>query len=159
MSYDSLNNYVYCACRGSNQVYVIDAHRDSVVTAIAVGAEPFALAWNPFELRTYVANYASSSISVIRDSLHPGITEGGVEALADRHVTPTVVRGVLLLAPPSASNKPQAARLLDVFGREVMELYVGTNDIHRLAPGVYFLREEVSARRSATGVRKIVVTR
>jgi len=153
LSYDLLNDYVYCACRASNNVYVIDAHRDSVVGVVEVGAEPFAMAWNPIELRTYVLNYGSSSVSVLRDSLHVGVAEGGVGVLAERRVTPTVVRGVLPLAP-ATSHKPQAASLLDISGRKVLDLHPGGNDIRHLAPGVYFIREA-----QARAVRKVVITK
>jgi YVTN family beta-propeller protein len=153
LSYDLLNDYVYCVCRASNAVYVIDAHRDSLVGQVAVGAEPFALAWNPIELRTYVLNYGSSSVSVLHDSLHVGLAEEGVGVLAERRVTPTVVRGVLPLV--SSSNlKPQATSLLDISGRRVLDLHPGANDVSRLAPGVYFIREA-----QAQAIRKVVITK
>ena len=47
---------------------VIDGASDSVLKTIAVGIEPWALTCNPVQNRVYVANYASNSISVIRDS-------------------------------------------------------------------------------------------
>ena len=46
------------------------------------------------------------------------------------------------------------AVLFDIAGREAAELLPGANDIHHLAPGVYFLRRE-SEKRSV----KIVVQR
>jgi len=56
-----------------------------------------------------------------------------------RQLGPTVVRGVLFLAE-ATSLKPQAASLLDIAGREVLELQTGPNDVRALAPGVYFVR-------------------
>jgi YVTN family beta-propeller protein len=157
LSFDSLNDYVYCACQGSNKVYVIDAHRNTVVTQISVGAEPTALAWNPLELRTNVLNSGSSSISVLRDSLHPGVSERGVGALARRQVIPTIIRGVLVL--PSSQPTVNSS-LLSVDGREVLELHSGSNDVRSLAPGVYFVREAPqAASRKPQAVRKIVVAR
>jgi len=38
-----------------------------VIATIPVGDLPRAFAWNSIQNRTYVANYISSSISVIRD--------------------------------------------------------------------------------------------
>jgi len=71
----------------------------------------------------------------------------------------TVVRGVLFL-PTSASPKPQAASLLDISGRKVMDLHPGANDIRTLAPGVYFVREESQAASlKQQAIRKVVVTR
>ena len=103
-------------------------------------------------------------MSVIRDSLHPGIAEGGVRALSARVVTPTLVRGVLPLAGKSR------AVLLDVTGRKVAELLPGANDISYLVPGVYFVvtpspsssppkGERVGVRRYHASVVKIVVAR
>jgi len=67
-----------------------------------------------------------------------------------------VVRGVLLLTEAS-SHKPQAASLMDVSGRRVMDLHSGANDVRALAPGVYFVRG-AQARAQAQVVRKIVLT-
>jgi hypothetical protein len=50
--------------------------------------------------------------------------------------------------------------LLDVSGRKVMDLASGANDVRALAPGVYFVREELQAASLKTqAVRKIVLTR
>jgi len=156
LSYDSLNDYVYCTCRGSNDVYVINAHRDTVVTHINVGAEPSALAWNPLDLRTYVLNYASASVAVLRDSLHPGVEE---MSNAERRMTngrATVVSGVLNLGVDSRQQTGYRAELLDISGRKLLNLKVGANDVRALAPGVYFVRE---AQAQAQAVQKIVLTR
>ncbi|MBN2464017.1 hypothetical protein JXD38_00120, partial [candidate division WOR-3 bacterium] len=48
------------------------------------------------------------------------------------------------------------AVLLDAVGRKVMDLVPGANDVRKLAPGVYFVRE---AQAQAQAVRKVVVTR
>jgi hypothetical protein len=71
----------------------------------------------------------------------------------------TVARDVLWLAPASSPG-PQAARLLDAMGREVMALTSGANDVARLAPGVYFVRQEPQARsRKPPAAAKVVITR
>ena len=46
---------------------MIDGATNQVITAIPVGDEPRAFAWNSIQNRTYVANYFSSNVSVIRD--------------------------------------------------------------------------------------------
>jgi len=69
-------------------------------------------------------------------------------------LTASVIRNVLLL-PGAPSSKPQAAScLLDAAGRRALDLHPGSNDVSRLAPGVYFVREA-----QAQAVRKVMVTR
>jgi hypothetical protein len=71
----------------------------------------------------------------------------------------TVARGVLFL-PDAASRKPQAASLLDVSGRKVLDLHPGANNVRALAPGVYFVREEPQATSlKPQAVRKVIITR
>jgi hypothetical protein len=74
--------------------------------------------------------------------------------------SPTVVRGVLLLPEATSPNLQAPSCLLDVSGREVMDLKPGVNDVSHLSPGVYFLRSEPSAvSRQPSAVTKVVVTR
>jgi hypothetical protein len=47
----------------------------------------------------------------------------------------------------------QAASLLDISGRKVLDLKSGANDVRALAPGVYFVREEPQA------IRKVIISR
>jgi hypothetical protein len=60
--------------------------------------------------------------------------------------------------------------LLDITGRSVMELQSGTNDVSKLAPGVYFIispspsssppeGERDGVRRRSASVTKVVLTR
>jgi YVTN family beta-propeller protein len=172
LSYDSLNDYVYCACRGSNEVYVIDSHRDNVVKHIGVGAEPFALAWNPFTLRTYVLDYLGSSVSILSDSLHPGVLQTMNDERRTMNRQATIVRGVLFLPRAENGDSPPErlrptrrgtvpifrAALLDISGKKAMDLGPGANDVSGLAPGVYFVRA-VSCGLSAASCQKVVVTR
>jgi hypothetical protein len=75
-----------------------------------------------------------------------------------RHAT-SIVRGVLMIG--GRGQKPgDRVELLDVSGRKVMDLASGANDVRALAPGVYFVREELQAASLKTqAVRKIVLTR
>jgi hypothetical protein len=83
----------------------------------------------------------------------------GLEVAATSEVRmrkpPTVVRSVLFV-PKHASR---TSSLLDVSGRKVLELRSGANDVGRLAPGVYFVRQTSGADSAASGVTKVVVTR
>jgi hypothetical protein len=70
----------------------------------------------------------------------------------------TLIRGVLNLQ--TAIHNPQSEIvLLDISGRKVMALRPGTNDVHSLAPGVYFVRDEGQGTRDTGRTRKILLTR
>ena len=66
----------------------------------------------------------------------------------------TVVRGGLLLPQSQVANRQSSSALLDISGREVMELLPGRNDVRALSPGVYFVRDA-----QARAVRKVVIAR
>jgi len=72
-----------------------------------------------------------------------------------RNVQPlaTVVHSVLRLP---VSPFTIHTSLFDMTGRQVMALKPGANDVSRLSPGVYFVRE---AQAQAQAVRKVILTR
>jgi hypothetical protein len=73
--------------------------------------------------------------------------------------SPTVVHGVLFLAERPSSSA-SASSLFDTSGREVLDLSPGTNDVSKLAPGVYFIREGRGIRGEGLGkIQKVVVAR
>ncbi len=86
------------------------------------------------------------------------ITEQPVQQSIIAQPSATVVRNVLFLAKmgtvPSGTVPIFGPSLLDASGRKVLDLQPGANDVRRLSPGVYFVREA-----QAQAVRKIVVTR
>jgi hypothetical protein len=90
------------------------------------------------------------------DSVFTGVAENRVKPGTARPA-PTIVRGVMFL-PEASGHKPQAASLMDISGRKVVDLRPGANDVRALAPGVYFVRE-AQAQAQAQAVRKIVITR
>jgi hypothetical protein len=75
---------------------------------------------------------------------------GGVRA-RQLHVWPNVVNRELNLVGC------KRAVLMDATGRKVLDLKAGANDVRGLAPGVYFVREQVQSQ--ASSVRKVIVTR
>jgi phosphoribosylformylglycinamidine (FGAM) synthase PurS component len=83
--------------------------------------------------------------------------EGGSrpQPTSGRPPTATIVRRVLFL-PEAPGHKPQAASLLEATGRKVMNVRSGANDVSRLAPGVYFVRE-AQAQAQAQTVRKVII--
>ncbi len=90
--------------------------------------------------------------AAVQDRL--GIEEAPSAEVRASSAGPTIMRGVLLL--PSPVLFPHFS-LLSADGREVMDLHSGANDVHSLAPGVYFVRE-VQAQAGAQAVRKVILT-
>ena len=84
----------------------------------------------------------------------PGVSETPNAGLGTTSL-PTIVRGVLMMTGDRGKTEDRAS-LLDVSGRKVLDLKSGANDIHGLAPGVYFVRD---LEAGAEAVRKVVVTR
>ncbi len=84
---------------------------------------------------------------------------GTEETMDDERVTmnvgPTIVRGILFL--PSSFLTPHSS-LFSLTGRKVMDLKPGTNDVSRLSPGVYFVRQASGVEREASNVTKVVLT-
>jgi hypothetical protein len=72
----------------------------------------------------------------------------------------TIVRGELEIPPTNyrspltAYRFPLTAQLLDVSGRKALDLRPGTNDVSRLAPGVYFIQGRTTddGRRTTTKI-------
>ena len=79
----------------------------------------------------------------------PGIEETPSAEAPTTKCLPTIVRGVLRVPVSSFTIH---ASLFDVTGRQVMALRPGPNDVSRLSPGVYFVRDE-------SRTRKVVVQR
>ena len=88
----------------------------------------------------------------------PGVEESSKPQSPRPRLGPTMVRGVLFLVEAS-SPKPQAASLLDISGRKVLELTPGANDVRTLAPGIYFVRHEGRGARDVGSMRKVVIQR
>ena len=152
--YNPLSNRLYCA--GDN-VYAIDPRSDSVVRtfpAVSLNVDTL-FAFNRDRNRVYVLNIEGSSVLVIADTLSSGLQDQAARAGAQSHRPQSIIRGVLFLAG-AASHKPQAASLLDISGRKVLDLKPGANDVRALAPGVYFVRE---ARAQAQAVRKVIISK
>jgi YVTN family beta-propeller protein len=153
LCYNARGNHVACALGDS--VAFIDGKSLHVDTVIPVGTNPSALAWNPVLGRLYVANSGSSSVSVIRDKLAPGIGEGGLSPGASSpklEAWPSPCRGVLhvRLAGAVASPKLRPLEIYNAAGRSVMSFSLKPGaetalDLRHFAPGVYFVREQSSA--------------
>jgi YVTN family beta-propeller protein len=145
--YDSLTNTVYCGCWDS--VYVINGVSDTLLAAVAVGRDVQAFACSPVRHRVYASCYTDACVSVLRDAPADVVQMPQAE-FRTTYASPTMVHGVLPLPPSAVSHQPSA--LVDISGRRVLDLHAGSNDVSRLAPGVYFLR-------CGTTTAKVVVPR
>jgi hypothetical protein len=93
---------------------------------------------------------------------NPGVGETPGAGVRTPNARPSIIRGVLRLPwamgaghdpiPLGESGSCPKPVLLDVSGRKAMVIQPGPNDVSRLAPGVYFLRED-----QAQSVRKIAI--
>ena len=150
MCLDHTGDYMYCACSIDSLVLVIDTRVDSVVATVRLPTWPSIrepLNANRQTNRIYVAQHGSqygNGIPVIRDSMPIGVEETKAATPTPRIGPTTFGRGVPLPSKVTAD-------LYDASGRRVVALHLGLNDISRLAPGIYFVRE-------ASSVRKVVVT-
>ncbi|MFO7650311.1 MAG: M14 family zinc carboxypeptidase [bacterium] len=68
----------------------------------------------------------------------------------------TVVLSVLRL-PASSVGREASSVLLDATGRQVLDLRVGPNDVSRLAPGVYFVRQASGVSHEAAAVSRVII--
>ena len=137
---------VYVACK-KNHVVAVSRDGCRVVCNLAVSDDPISLEFGGVPPRLYVGHFNTDMLHVIRDTA-AGIAEHTPEPLSGRP-SETISRGMLRL--PGSEN----AGLLDITGRQVMELQTGENDIRHLAPGIYFVRTADSGKRPA--VRKVVI--
>jgi len=109
--------------------------------------------------RIFLSDF-NSGVFVIEPA-RPGIEETMNDARRTPKSGPTVVRGVLRMVG-STSASSSTSWLLDAVGRRVTKLQPGENDISRLAPGVYFVREQSASSsqysgRDASSVIKVVI--
>jgi hypothetical protein len=86
-----------------------------------------------------------------------GVKEVAGDELRVTNVWPTIVRGELYMQACGIRHTAYGAELLDAIGRKVLDLHSGANDVSRLAPGVYFVRE-AQAQAQAQAIRKVVLT-
>lgn len=112
---------------------------------------------NNLPLLAEVTKAAVATLAILAQA--DGIT--GTQETPDQHGAPascpTVAHGVLVLAG-AAGHRYAAARLMDVMGRDVIDLRPGANDVSALSPGVYFVRRPETEDGRPAAVRKIVLT-
>jgi len=155
---------------GGMQVYLIktDSSGDTIWTRTYGGADDdrgFSVRQTldgGFIVAGYTTSFGDSTQVYLIKTDPEGIVAVAEPPRAEVRATnaATIVRGVLNLEGAS-SRKPQAASLVDMGGRKVLNLVPGENDVRQLAPGVYFVRKQTafSSQHTATRVRKVIVAR
>jgi hypothetical protein len=122
----------------------------ALTTAAGMGTADLAATGNRAHMLLYDNRDGNSEIYHKRNLTAGGVEERPAPDASRVTLAATVVRGMLLL--PSSSFDISHSSLLDASGRKVLAVHPGLNDVSRLAPGIYFVRE-------AQAIRKIIVTR
>jgi DNA-binding beta-propeller fold protein YncE len=141
---------------------VIEGATNAVITTIGIGDRPCAFAWNHAQNRTYVANYYSSSVSVIRDSM-VGIEENTEiatpSARNDFVVSPNPAKTFFIIHTNAAV---QSVKIYNVLGKLIkVEDPAEFNDekqisLKRISSGVYFIKVNTE---EAEFIKKLIVTK
>jgi len=153
---DRTGRYLFCLSYPDSCLRVYDTQSDSLVTVYWHLPLHYPISITSSPGHVYVA---CPDVILAYSDAPLGICEE--PASTSRRPMQTVFRGVLVL--DAADNGQQAVdrgELLDAAGRKVLELHSGANDVRRLAPGVYFIREGLGVRGEGLGkAQKVVVTR
>ena len=161
--WDSIANKIYCLLTAGipHRLAVVDCVTDSVVAVFdfGYGQRVASYAWSPRTGRHYFGLLPGPQVIVIRDTTGVGVAESRSLVPAPAASSATVVRGVLLLSQASGVGREATIALLDVSGRKVLDLRPGPNNVRALAPGVYFVREQLAVGVERPAIRKVVLTR
>jgi hypothetical protein len=142
-----------------NSVTIIDGVTNAVINTITVGSSPNAFCRNATQNRTYVANYASSNLSVLRDSMTSGIEEECLTpnvTLTELEIYPNPAKSVIRVRCPSPIAK---IKIFDVTGKTVKEMNsFGVNEVavslKGINSGIYFVQLD-----NQTTIKKLMVTK
>jgi hypothetical protein len=154
----------YCGSTDYGQTWSAET---ALTIADGMGTSGLAAAGSRAHLVLYDNRDGNHEIYYKRNLTAGGVEEERTTPYASRstlYAGPTIVRGILEL--PGESDFPVAKSrgletsptfLLDISGRKAMDLHSGSNDVSRLAPGVYFLHSSPETRYSS--IAKIVITK
>jgi DNA-binding beta-propeller fold protein YncE len=162
MCEDANGRYVYCTANTQTppwpeSLLVIDTQSDSIVSRTSLpDIDTYGGEWlvpNRRTGRIYVGPGPNGRIAVLRDTVVIGLEEWR-ETKVGSVVQQTVVSRCVPLLTTAQAN------LYDASGRKATALRSGLNDISRLAPGVYFIREQPQAASpKSQAMQKVVIAR
>jgi hypothetical protein len=146
----------YCGSTDNGQTWSAET---ALTTADGMGTPGLAAAGSRADLVLYDNRDGNQEIYYKRNLTAGGVEETMTDERGMLNTGPTIVRGVLFLNGDCArtGTVPKTV-LLDIAGREVLDLNPGANDVNHLAPGVYFVRA-ASCKLSAVNCRKVVIQR
>jgi len=136
--YDSRSDAVYCL--GHYGLAVVGGQTNAVMGRLATDFDAAGIATAPDWPCVYVAHSSDEITAVLK------LSEVAVQAVADAQAT--VVRGRL-------NWTGTLAVMYDMGGRRVLDVHRGGNDVSRLQPGVYFIRQ--NGVRRGTYARKVII--
>jgi len=145
---DTWRDRIYFANTNARKVDIIDARADTLVKAIPLGRYPAAICWSQTNSRVYISDEMDNVVYVIRDT-STGIVETRPVSLAPARCA-TILRQALVW------HEETPGELLDMAGRRVATLKPGSNDLHGLDAGVYFLRWQ---EEGVGCIRKVILMR
>lgn len=150
---DASGGRTYVVCSEESALYAIDNTCDSVFVVLCLPyGWPIALALSETSRRLYIG-CGGLGLPVVRLDTTVALSSDALVPVRQTWL-PTLVTHRLSL--------PQGvtADLLDATGRRATALGPGPNDIRRLSPGVYFVREQPQASSAKPqAIRKVVLTR
>jgi hypothetical protein len=141
---DSATDAIYCL--SGDDLAVVDGETRTVMRTFDLGTYASALASASGWQYVYVADEEGPYLLPMHKASGP--TEMAVRTAPDAQAT--VVRGRL-------DWTSTLAVMYDKSGRRVADVHRGGNDVSRLRPGVYFVRQNGVPR--GTYARKVVITR
>jgi hypothetical protein len=139
--------------RGSSDNGQTWSAETALTTAAGMGTAALAAAGGCAHLILYDNRDGNHEIYYKRNQTAGGVEEAMNDQRRTTNVGPDIVRGVFFLPPSPRPCVSASPCLLDVCGRKVLDLRPGSNEIGRLAPGVYF----VSAAGSSSRARLVLV--
>lgn len=122
----------------------------------AAGHRQLQVAWVFTGFSGGINFWAIDNVSIIGDTV-AGVEQDPGPPASRRTRAATIVRGELNL-PASGVVHGASSMLLNIGGRDVLNLHAGSNDVSKLPPGVYFVRE-ARAQAQAQVCRKVVIAK
>jgi hypothetical protein len=101
----------------------------------------------------YVAD-GTTGLLIIEFTGH-GVNEAAFTAGTELGTSPTIITRTLIFPSAAGHDREVFARLLNINGRKVLDIYPGVNDVSLLPAGVYFI--SFGAGTSQYGYQRVII--